>query len=144
MSPSMQLAQGIYRVVSTYAKSMNITTQLLVAREKEKGGEEDKVDTKAHILVGTTGRITNVFNLRDRAKPWYINPNTISLLILDEADKMLNSLELGGQTLSIRKQCKGVKQVCVLFLSFFFFFSFSIFSLFIPLSVNSVFYIPHT
>jgi ATP-dependent RNA helicase DDX19/DBP5 len=108
MSPTNELAQGIYGVVTTYAKQMGISTQLLVAREK--GQPDDAVNKSAHILIGTTGRVTNVFNLKDRSKPWYIDPSTISLLILDEADKMLNSLELGDQTKIIRGRCKNVKQ----------------------------------
>jgi len=101
VSPTMELAQNIYDVVSRFAKEVGITTQLVV---KEMTSFQNR---NAQVIIGTPGKLDSVFNRNSRL---HISPMKISLFVLDEADKMLASSGLLSETQKVRAHCRRVSQ----------------------------------
>jgi ATP-dependent RNA helicase DDX19/DBP5 len=60
------------------------------------------------VIVGTPGKVYNLFS--QKYHKFHVNPTTIFFMVLDEADKMLNSEELFAETQKVRSLCKNVKQ----------------------------------
>ncbi|KAJ2890291.1 RNA helicase required for poly(A+) mRNA export, partial [Coemansia aciculifera] len=101
LAPSRELARQIMEVVMMMGKYTPMTAKYAIKDALAKG---EKID--AHIIVGTPG--TAVDLIRKRA----INTKEIKLLVLDEADNMLDQQGLGDQTLKVKnlmpKTCQFV------------------------------------
>jgi ATP-dependent RNA helicase DDX19/DBP5 len=94
VAPTLELAQQNWTVVSDVAKFLpKITVQALLK------GETLETPTKSQIVVGTPGK------LEDMIKKKLVSTKNLKLLILDEADQLLdkNSSILLNQVNSIRK-----------------------------------------
>ncbi len=92
LSPARELARQTLEVVETMGKYTQVKTKLIVPDSTERG---EKIN--AQIVVGTPGKIF------DLLKKKVINPKNIKLLVLDEADNLLEASGLGEQSLRIKK-----------------------------------------
>ncbi len=83
LAPTRELALQIGKVMTALGSYMDVEVQSCVGgiRSKERYGRDNRV--KAHVIVGTPGRIFHYF--RNGA----IDANLLKLVVLDEADKML-------------------------------------------------------
>ncbi|WP_147802925.1 DEAD/DEAH box helicase [Alkalicoccus halolimnae] len=82
-APTRELASQLYDVFHLYTEQTNITAQLIVGGTDRKR-MADKVSHKPHIVVGTPGRVLDMF--RENA----IQSNAIKGFVVDEADQMLD------------------------------------------------------
>jgi len=83
ISPTRELARQTYTVCSNLNAYLDYEILLLI------GGSninEDKAQLKkgVQIVIGTPGRLLHMINDN------YLNPNTIKLLVIDEADELLS------------------------------------------------------
>ena len=93
LCPSRELARQNLDVVQTMGRYMpGLTSELAVP-----GSLEGKAPIQAQILVGTPGRINDLVR-RNR-----LDLSKVQVLVLDEADNMLESSGMGPGSLRIRK-----------------------------------------
>ncbi|KAG8737782.1 translation initiation factor eIF4A [Ceratobasidium sp. 414] len=83
LAPTRELAQQIQKVVIALGDYMNIECHACVGGTNVRE-DMDKLRQGVHIVVGTPGR---VFDMIGRGA---LNPNTIKIFCLDEADEMLS------------------------------------------------------
>jgi translation initiation factor 4A len=84
LAPTRELAIQIHRVVTEIGKfTDNLKCGLCIGGRSMEQDTKD-LATKPQIVVGTPGRIHDLFRRRR------IDPKTIKLLVLDEADEMLS------------------------------------------------------
>ncbi|KAJ4409353.1 RNA helicase required for poly(A+) mRNA export [Didymella pomorum] len=87
LAPSRELARQILGVITHMGQFMQGLKTMAVIPDPSRRGQ--KFD--AHILVGTPGSVTDMLRRR------LINPQGIKILVLDEADNMLDQQGLGEQ-----------------------------------------------
>jgi len=93
LAPSRELARQIYGVVTHMGQFITgLKVQAAVPDQNQRGKRYE-----AHILVGTPGTAMDMLRKR------LIDPKHIKILVLDEADNMLDQQGLG-------EQCSRVKQ----------------------------------
>lgn len=85
MSPTRELSKQIHQVCSSFSSMMNVKLKLLIGGTSTDQDKEDLENESPQIIIGCPGRI------HDMLRRKYLNPEDISLLILDEADEMLSS-----------------------------------------------------
>lgn len=85
LAPTRELAKQVYLVVKQLVSSTGLQANLIIGGENY-NDQAKKLKRAAHILVGTAGRVAD--HLNDK----HLFLNGLELLILDEADRML---ELG-------------------------------------------------
>lgn len=86
LAPTRELAKQIYTVISALAAYMEgCKIQLLVGGTSTENDVATLKNDTPQIVVGCPGRV------HDMMRRKYLNPNTVRLLILDEADEMLSS-----------------------------------------------------
>jgi ATP-dependent RNA helicase DDX19/DBP5 len=91
LAPSRELARQIEGVVTTMGQFMSgLKVTAAIPDPKRRGPVE------GHIIVGTPGTVTDMIRRRT------LNVNAMKVLVLDEADNMLDQQGLGDQ-------CKRVK-----------------------------------
>jgi len=83
LAPTRELAQQIQKVVIALGDYMNIECHACVGGTNVRE-DMDKLRQGVHIVVGTPGR---VYDMIGRGA---LNPNTIKIFCLDEADEMLS------------------------------------------------------
>lgn len=83
LSPTRELAQQIKRVVSSLGSFMNVECHACIGG-KALGEDIRKLEAGAHIVSGTPGRVS------DMIRRGYLDTRYIKLLVLDEADEILN------------------------------------------------------
>jgi len=83
MAPTRELATQIHAVINTLGSFLQVSCKLLIGGKSMETDIKD-LENKPHILIGTPGRIYDLFR---RNK---INATTIKILVLDEADEMLS------------------------------------------------------
>ncbi|KAI8873161.1 P-loop containing nucleoside triphosphate hydrolase protein, partial [Ramicandelaber brevisporus] len=93
LAPTRELAIQIDEVCRIMGKYTPVKTVLAVA-----GNEYQSGRVEGHIVIGTPG---SVRGLLEKKK---INPNRVRLLVLDEADNLLDKQSLGDQSIMIRAQ----------------------------------------
>lgn len=83
LSPTRELSQQIFNVLTSLTTNMNITKHLLIGG---KNLSEDfvELDKGAQMIVGTPGRVF------DMLKRYALRTDHIHLIVLDEADEMLS------------------------------------------------------
>ena len=81
IAPTRELAQQIEYVVRQLGIYMKINTSLCIGGTRM--NENISSIKKAHVIVGTPGRI------RDMVEKMYFDPNKIEIIVMDEADKLL-------------------------------------------------------
>lgn len=84
-APTRELASQLYDVLNHYSafSETPITSQLIIGGT-DRNRMLEKVKQQPHIVVGTPGRIL------DMMKEKSLNPWTVSALVVDEADQMLD------------------------------------------------------
>ncbi len=85
MAPTRELSKQIFDVItnlSSYIK--NLKKALLIGGTSTDADISNLKTNVPHIVVGCPGRI------QDMMRRQYINPKTLSLIVLDEADEMLS------------------------------------------------------
>lgn len=92
LAPSRELARQILGVISHMGQFMEGLVTMAAVPDPTKRGQA----YNAHVLVGTPGTVMDMIRRR------LINPQNIKILVLDEADNMLDQQGLG-------EQCNRVK-----------------------------------
>jgi len=83
LAPTRELAQQIYSVVLALSDYMSAEVFKCTGGTSVRGDQEKLMDTK-HVIVGTPGRVHDLINKKS------LNPDSIKVFVLDEADEMLS------------------------------------------------------
>ncbi|CCG82999.1 ATP-dependent RNA helicase dbp5 [Taphrina deformans PYCC 5710] len=100
IAPSRELARQIMDSVTEMGKYTKVTTAMALKDTIEKGQK-----VTAQIVVGTPGTVM------DLVKRNALNTKEIKVLVLDEADNMLDRQGLGSQSLKIRSLAPKTSQI---------------------------------
>lgn len=92
MAPTRELARQIMAVVNAMGKYTDVKTDYAIKTESRV-----TEPVTAHVVVGTPG------TMADYIKRRIIDPTTVKVLVLDEADSMLDQENLSEQCLKIKK-----------------------------------------
>jgi translation initiation factor 4A len=85
IAPTHELAKQITNVISSLGNSMEgLVIKTLVGGTSVQQDVAEMNENPPHIIVGCAGRIFDMIRRRN------INPNTIKIFVLDEADEMLS------------------------------------------------------
>jgi translation initiation factor 4A len=85
LAPTRELARQISQVMGQLATQMSVTIKLLIGGTSLDIDRAEIAENCPHIVVGCPGRV------HDMLKRGIINPDTIRMLVLDEADEMLSA-----------------------------------------------------
>lgn len=94
LAPSRELARqiiGVIQVMGTHVEGLEVAAAIPAARE-DRGRP-----LKGQIIVGTPGTAMTLFQKR------LVNPAGIKVLVLDEADNMLDQQGLGDQCMRVKR-----------------------------------------
>ncbi|BFZ58050.1 RNA helicase required for poly(A+) mRNA export [Savitreella phatthalungensis] len=100
IAPSRELARQIMDVVVEMGKYTQVKTAMALKDTIERGAKID-----AHIVVGTPGTVMDI------VKRGSLSTKDIQVLVLDEADNMLDKQGLGSQSLKIKSLCPKTTQI---------------------------------
>eukprot|EP00158_Paraphelidium_tribonemae_P004356 Partr_v1_DN26710_c0_g1_i4_m9129 putative ATPdependent RNA helicase len=100
LAPTRELATQILSVVKAMSQFTQITSCAAVKDSIRRGQAVGD-----HVIVGTPGTIQDLLKVRA------INPQQIAMLIIDEADHMLDRQGMGDQTIRIRRMLGANCQV---------------------------------
>lgn len=100
IAPSRELARQIMDSVTEMGKFTKVTTMMALKDTIEKGQK-----ITAHIVVGTPGTVMDV------VKRNALDTRSIKVLVLDEADNMLDRQGLGSQSLKIKSLVPKTAQI---------------------------------
>lgn len=106
--PTRELARQIESVTMKMGKFTSVKVKLAVkATSSERGvpRSEDLSSVNQHIIIGTPGKITDLLKKRQ------IVTSSIKILVLDEADEMVDSQGMGDQTIRIKRMLPKSVQV---------------------------------
>lgn len=92
LAPSRELARQIEIVVQTMGKFLPLKTFLAV-----RDGWNRQTQVNAHVVVGTPGTVMDMIGKR------VLDVRGVKVLVLDEADDMLDIQGLGDHTMRIKK-----------------------------------------
>ncbi|KAI9835056.1 MAG: RNA helicase required for poly(A+) mRNA export [Sarea resinae] len=102
LAPSRELARQILGVVQTMGSFLpGLTVTAAVPMEAAQRGQK----VEGHIVVGTPGTVTDMIRRRN------LNPSTIKVLVLDEADNMLDQQGLGDQCIRVKNLLPKTAQI---------------------------------
>lgn len=93
LAPSRELARQIMDVVKSMGQFTTITTAFGI---KDAVARDSKVN--AQVVIGTPGTVMDLIKIGRR-----LDTKSVRVLVLDEADSMLDAQNLGEQCLKIRK-----------------------------------------
>ncbi|OZJ03424.1 hypothetical protein BZG36_03583 [Bifiguratus adelaidae] len=91
LAPARELADQIVKVVSEMGKFTKVTIQAIVKDSVAKGAK-----VNAQLIVGTPG---SIMDLIQRKK---LNTRHVKILVLDEADNMIDAQGMGDQSVRIK------------------------------------------
>lgn len=107
--PTRELARQIVDVIQSLGKYTQVTTKLAVKateEEKKAARREDVVGhLMEHVVVGTPGKVMELIKKRR------LDTAGIKILVLDEADEMVDTQGMGDQTIRIKRQLPRSVQV---------------------------------
>ncbi|CAF0740616.1 unnamed protein product [Brachionus calyciflorus] len=83
LAPTRELAQQIQKVVLALGDFMGVTCHACIGGTNVKE-DARKLEIGAQVIVGTPGRVSDMITRKA------LNPKTIKLFVLDEADEMLS------------------------------------------------------
>jgi ATP-dependent RNA helicase len=83
LSPTRELAQQIQKVILALGDYQNVTCHSCVGG-KDIGEDIRQLDNGVHVISGTPGRVFDMINRRN------LRTRNIKMLVIDEADEMLN------------------------------------------------------
>ena len=84
LAPTRELAAQIHAVFMRLGNQMGVRAQLLVGGNSTETDIQMMANTKPHAIIGTPGRVL------DMMKRSAFNTNTITTIVLDEADEILS------------------------------------------------------
>lgn len=106
--PTRELARQIESVIMALGKFTQVRVKVAIkATENERRltrSEESSV-VNHHIVVGTPGKVIELLKKR------LINVSGVKMLVLDEADEMVDSQGMGDQTIRVKKMLPSGIQV---------------------------------
>ncbi|KAG0130053.1 P-loop containing nucleoside triphosphate hydrolase protein [Tuber indicum] len=102
LAPTRELARQILGVVQTMGQFTNIKTQLAIPNMVRRGQRID-----AHIVVGTPGTVLDLIRRKELAV------EHLKILVLDEADNMLDLQGLGEQCLRVKRNVPSITQIAL-------------------------------
>ncbi|RFU26234.1 hypothetical protein B7463_g10107, partial [Scytalidium lignicola] len=101
VAPSRELARQIEGVIRSIGQFVDgLTIQAAVP-----GAVERNAKVQAMVVVGTPGTVMDLIKRRQ------LDPSQMKLLVLDEADNMLDQQGLGDQCLRVKQMVPSVKQI---------------------------------
>lgn len=105
--PTRELARQIESVIMSLGKFTPVKVKLAVKSvDGERGySRSDSVPVKEHIVVGTPGKVMEIIKKR-----LFVTSN-VQILVLDEADEMVDAQGMGDQTIRIKKTLPSSAQV---------------------------------
>lgn len=99
--PTRELARQIEEIIQSIGKFTSVKTKLAVkATDEEKRQwrtDAPRGTLTEHVVVGTPGKVMEFIKKR------MMNTKTIKMLVLDEADEMVDSQAMGDQTIRIKR-----------------------------------------
>lgn len=106
--PTRELARQIVDVIHALGKFTKVTTKLAIkaTEEERKQFRMDRAPGRIteHVVVGTPGKIMEMIQKRR------LETSGIKILVLDEADEMVDTQGMGDQTIRIKRQLpRGVQ-----------------------------------
>jgi len=107
LAPTRELAQQIIKVVMALGDYMDITTHACIGGTNVRQEIQRLQLERPQVIVGTPGRVYDMMNRKA------IDPNTIRMFVLDEADEML-SRGFKDQIYDIFRELPGNIQVVLL------------------------------
>jgi len=96
IAPTRELARQIYTVVLEMGQFTGLQVRILVPLEKL----PKETPIQEQIIIGTPGTVLQCISRR--STPGKFTPDEISVLVLDEADVMIDSQGHGTQSLRIK------------------------------------------
>ncbi|KAG0130054.1 P-loop containing nucleoside triphosphate hydrolase protein [Tuber indicum] len=102
LAPTRELARQILGVVQKMGQFTNIKTQLAIPNMVRRGQRMD-----AHIVVGTPGTVLDLIRRKELAV------EHLKILVLDEADNMLDLQGLGEQCLRVKRNIPSSTQIAL-------------------------------
>jgi ATP-dependent RNA helicase DDX19/DBP5 len=96
LAPTRELARQIMGVVQTMGQHMGVVAQFAIPGLVERGKK-----FTAHIVVGTPGTTMDCINRG------YMSIDKLKVLVIDEADNMLDQQGLGEQCIRVKKYLSG-------------------------------------
>jgi len=84
LSPTRELAQQIQKVVLALGDFMSINCHACIGKANTITEDMHALEAGVHVVSGTPGRVFDMISRR------YLRTRTIKMLVLDEADEMLN------------------------------------------------------
>ncbi|KAG0130059.1 P-loop containing nucleoside triphosphate hydrolase protein, partial [Tuber indicum] len=102
LAPTRELARQILGVVQKMGQFTNIKTQLAIPNMVRRGQRMD-----AHIVVGTPGTVLDLIRRKD------LQVEHVKILVLDEADNMLDLQGLGEQCLRVKRNIPSNTQIAL-------------------------------
>lgn len=109
--PTRELARQIVGVIEAIGKFTSATVRLVVKEtDEERRVAREQMRNRAakpapaHVVVGTPGKLMDLVKRRD------LNISTASVVVLDEADEMVNTQGMGDQTLRIKRHLPSTVQ----------------------------------
>lgn len=100
LAPARELARQIMDVVNQMGQFAKITTRLALKESDPKG---DAI--REQIIVGTPGTILELQKRR------LLDFKEVKILVLDEADVMLDKQGMGAQSIRVKKLCPNSAQI---------------------------------
>ena len=94
LAPSRELARqiiGVIQVMGTYVEGLEVAAAIK-ADVKERGQQ-----LRGQVIVGTPGTTMDMIKRR------VVNPQYVKVLVLDEADNMLDQTGLGDQCIRVKQ-----------------------------------------
>ncbi|MCK5818655.1 MAG: DEAD/DEAH box helicase [Psychromonas sp.] len=107
LTPTRELAKQVYSQLRLLVSNTNLKSTLVLGGENF-NDQVKKIDKNPHFVVGTPGRIV------DHLKKGLLHLNGLELLILDEADRMLD-LGFAPQLIAVNKQANHRLRQTLLF-----------------------------
>lgn len=106
--PTRELARQIVDVIHALGKFTKVSTKLAIkaTEEEKKQSRMDRTPGRIteHVVVGTPGKIMEMIQKRR------LETSGIRILVLDEADEMVDTQGMGDQTIRIKRQLpRGVQ-----------------------------------
>lgn len=102
--PTRELARQIVDVIQAIGKFTSATVRLVVKEtDEERRIAREQMRNRslkpppAHVVVGTPGKLMDLVKRRE------LDINSASVVVLDEADEMVNTQGMGDQTLRIKR-----------------------------------------
>ncbi len=104
LAPTHELASQIYTELSNICIELEIETALLIGGANI-NRQKDKLKEKPKIIVGTAGRILDLFKLKK------LKMHTVKTIVIDECDRMLSDINISMVNDVIKTTLRDTRQI---------------------------------